>query len=223
MNDESKVNDKLNETRLRLTVKLMPHVLKNGFQALRMEDIAKFMDVSRATLYKYFSTKEEIIGGLVEAFVEYINELVGDEMDSNQGDDIRFQQLFEHTVLFAVNLKDVFLKELTYSYPNSYERLKNAMEKREQQLLGFYEEGIRKGIFNEISVKLLILQDELLRSMIDVKYLMENQLSVHQVLWDYYTLKKIQLFKPENLKTIDDDMMIPKIDYLVQKINKSLY
>ncbi|ANY70138.1 TetR family transcriptional regulator [Paenibacillus sp. BIHB 4019] len=223
MHDENKVNDKLNETRLRLIVKLMPYVLKNGFQALRMDDIAKIMDVSRATLYKYFSAKEEIIGGLVEGFVTYINELVGDEMESERSYGIRFQLLFEQSVLLAVNITDVFLKELADSYPDGYERLKNAMQKREQQLLDFYAEGIHKGIFNKISGKLLILQDELLQSMIDIKYLVENQLSVHQVLSDYYILKKLQLFKPEKLEVVDDELMSPRFDYLVQKINKSLY
>lgn len=213
--------NKQNETRSRLIAKLLPYVRKNGFLSIRMDEIAKIMDVSRATLYKYFSTKEEIIGYLVDYCVEYLNELIVDSLDTDHRFGTRFQQIFEQSVLLIDT--DVFLKELENSYPKLYERLSESMKQRERQVLAFYEDGMRRGIFNEINAKLLIKQDELLRSIFEVKYLMENQLTVHQVLYDYYKLKKIQLFKPEKLQTVDDSMMVSKIEYFAQKITKNLY
>jgi AcrR family transcriptional regulator len=186
-----------------------------------MDEIAKIMDISRATLYKYFSTKEEVIRYLVDFCVEYLNELIVDSPDIDQRFGTRFQQIFEQSVLLIDT--DVFLKELENSYPELYERLRESMKQREKQVLAFYEDGMRRGIFNEINAKLLIKQDELLRSIFEVKYLMENQLTVHQVLYDYYKLKKIQLFKPEKLQAVDDSMMISKIEYFAQKITKNLY
>ncbi|WP_219644296.1 hypothetical protein [Cohnella sp. CFH 77786] len=118
---------------------------------------------------------------------------------------------------------DIFLKELETGYPDCYDRLNEAMKQREQQVLAFYEEGIRKSIFHDINGKLLIIQDELLRSMFNVKYLMTNQLTVQQILYDYYQLKKIQLFKPEKLSAIDDEIMMPKIEHMAQKITKNLF
>lgn len=224
MNNDNSVVDKQNETRSRLIVKLFPYVRKHGFQSVRMDEIAKIMDVSRATLYKYFSTKEEIIGYVVSSFVEYINDLiVVGPLDTDQRFGTRFQQIFEQSVLLVEFITDVFLKELENSYPESYDRLREAMKQREQQVLAFYDEGMRKGIFNEINGKLLIMQDELLRSLFDVKYLMMNELTVYQVLYDYYKLKKIQLFKPEKLQAVDDAMMLSKIEYMAQKITKNLY
>lgn len=221
VNNDNRVTNKHNETRSRLIAKLLPYVRKNGFLSIRMDEIAKIMDVSRATLYKYFSTKEEIIGYLVDFCVEYLNELIVDSPDIDQRFGTRFQQIFEQSVLLIDT--DVFLKELENSYPELYERLRESMKQREQQVLAFYEDGMRRGIFNEINAKLLIKQDELLRSIFEVKYLMENQLTVHQVLYDYYKLKKIQLFKPEKLQAVDDSMMISKIEYFAQKITKNLY
>jgi AcrR family transcriptional regulator len=221
--DDSKITSKKNKTRNKLTIKLAPYVKKHGFQALRMDEIAKIMDVSRATLYKYFSTKEEVIESVVDTFVEFINELVMDSLDTDQLYGTRFQQLFEQSTLLAVYITDVFLKELEHMHPEKYDRLRGAMQLREQQLLEFYDEGMQKGVFNEINGKLLILQDELLRSMIDIKYLMVNHLTIHQVLYDYYQLKKLQLFKPEKVQAVDDTNMMPKIEYLAQKITRDLY
>ncbi|MNE89337.1 hypothetical protein D3C80_1867390 [compost metagenome] len=67
------------------------------------------------------------------------------------------------------------------------------------------------------------MQDELLRGMLNVKYLMTNQLTVEQVLTDYYQLKKIQLFKPDKLSAIDDALMKPRIEHLTHKVTSSLF
>ncbi|NRD77840.1 TetR/AcrR family transcriptional regulator [Bacillus sp. BRMEA1] len=223
MGEGNKGSDKQNETRDRLIKKLCPYVRKNGFQSLRMEEIAKIMDVSRATLYKYFPSKEEVIRCIVNFYVDYINELMADSLDSDQRFGARFQKLFEQSVLFIEYITDIFLVELESNYPDSYDRLREALKLREKQLLSFLHEGMREGIFNEINGKLFILQDEILKNIFDVKYLMENNLTVHQVLYDYYTLKKLQLFIPEKLQAVDDTMMMSKIEHLAQKITKNLY
>lgn len=37
---------------------------------------------------------------------------------------------------------------------------------------------MKNGVFNKLDGRLIVLQDELLRNVLDVKYLMENQLTV---------------------------------------------
>ncbi|MFB5676869.1 TetR/AcrR family transcriptional regulator [Paenibacillus terreus] len=216
-------SDKKYETRAKLIYKLLPYLRKNGLQSVRMDEIAKVMEISRATLYKYFSTKDEIIGFIVDGFIEYMNEQTIYPLDSDQSFGTRFQQIFEQSVSLVEYFTDIFLKELETSYPDRYDRLNEAMKQREQLVLAFYEEGTQKGIFNDINGKLLIKQDEILRGMFNVKYLMTNQLTVQQILIDYYKLKKIQLFKPEKLSAIDDAIMMPKIEHLTQKITKNLF
>ncbi|MDQ0720139.1 TetR/AcrR family transcriptional regulator [Paenibacillus amylolyticus] len=214
--------EKQHQMRQKLTNKLLFHVRKNGFQGLKMDEISKIMDISRATLYKYFSTKEDIISFIVSTFVEYIHEIIEDS-DADQVFVQRFQQTFEQTILLKEFITDIFLRELENSYPENYERLKEAMKQREYQELAFYDEGIKEGFFNKIDGRLIIMQDEILSNVLDVKYLMENHLTVYQVLFDYYNLKKIQLFKPDKIKMMDDNLMIPRIECMAQKISKNLY
>ncbi|OMF17577.1 TetR family transcriptional regulator [Paenibacillus amylolyticus] len=215
-------NEKQHNMRITLTSRLLTYVKKNGFQSLKMDEIAKIMDISRATLYKYFSTKEDIITFIVSICVEYIHEIIEDS-DADQVIVQRFQQTFEQTILLKEFFTDIFLRDLESSYPENYERLKESMKQREDQELAFYDEGIKEGFFNKIDGRLIVMQDEILRNILDVKYLMENHLTVYQVLFDYYNLKKIQLFKPDKIKMIDDNLMIPKIEYMAQKISKNLY
>ncbi|WP_241781761.1 TetR/AcrR family transcriptional regulator [Paenibacillus sp. DMB5] len=224
MNNSVSNSDKIKETRSRLISKLLPYLRKNGLQSVRMDEIARVTEVSRATLYKYFSTKEEIIGYIVEGFVTYMTEqLASSPPESEESFGIRFQQMFEQSVSLTVYFTEIFLKDLETSYPEWYSRFNEGMQQREEQILAYYQEGIRRGLFHDLNGKILIMQDELLRGMLNVKYLMTNQLTVEQVLTDYYQLKKIQLFKPDKLSAIDDAQMKPRIEHLTHKVTSSLF
>ncbi|SEJ60299.1 TetR/AcrR family transcriptional regulator [Paenibacillus polymyxa] len=208
----------------KLLKKLIPSLMKDGFQQMRMDDIAKFMDVSRATMYKNFSSKGEVIEGVVRIFVDYIEQL---EDRTNEDDDrsfgVWFQQLFEQSVSLVGKISDVFLKDLQMVFPELYEVLKTALDKRELQTLKFYQDGKEKGVFNPINEKFILLQDDiLLREIMNVKYLLYNQITIQQVLNDYYYLKKIQLFKPEKMSLVDDSRIHPVIEHFVEKFNRAL-
>ncbi|WP_227793588.1 TetR/AcrR family transcriptional regulator [Paenibacillus guangzhouensis] len=212
------------KSKIKLLKKLISSVMKDGFQNLRMDDIAKHMDVSRATMYKHFSSKEEVIEGVVGVFVDYINELEDPQLENDEKSfGIWFQQLFEQSISLVGKISDVFLKDLQSAYPDLYDLLKGTLNKREQQTLKFYQFGKDKGIFNQINEKFILLQDDvLLREIINIKYLLYNQISIQQVLQDYYQFKKVQLFKPEKMSIIDDSNIHPIIDHIVEKFNRTL-
>ncbi|KHL97080.1 TetR family transcriptional regulator [Paenibacillus sp. IHB B 3415] len=219
----NQISDKKNETRVKLMNKLLPYLRKNGLQSVRMDEISRVMEISRATLYKYFSTKEEIVEFIVDGFIEYMKELTHNPLDSVQSFGTRFLQIFEQTISLVVYFSDIILQDLETSYPDLFDRFNEAMKEREEKILAFFEEGKQKGIFNQLNGRLLIKQDEILRGMFDVKYLMTNQFTVQQVLYDYFQLKRIQLFKPEKLTAIDDEVLMPKIEHLTQKVTKNLF
>lgn len=212
------------KARYKLLKKLISSVMKDGFQHLRMDDIAKSMVVSRATMYKYFSSKEEVIEGVVSIFIDYLEKM---EERTKEDDEkwfgVWFQKLFEQSVNLVGKITDVFLKDLQAVYPDLYDNLKSTLNKREKMTLEFYQDGKEKGIFNMINEKFILLQDDiLLREIIDIKYLLYNQMSIEQVLYDYYQFKKIQLFKAEKLSIVDDSSIKPIIEHLVEKFNRTL-
>lgn len=222
--NEQKNTEKFRETQGELLFKLLPFINKSGFHSLRMDEIAKKMNISRVTLYKYFSKKEEIIQIVTNSFIKYFKEII--ILDPPNEESLyaaRFQQLFEQSVSLSTFITDEYKKDLSTEYPEIYEQLFIVIQEREKQLLNFYNEGMKNGIFNELSGQVLILQDELLHSMLNTKYLLINHLTVEQVLYDFYKLKKIQLFKPEKLFLVDDNLIVPKIDYLTLKVSKALF
>ncbi|MCF6799666.1 MULTISPECIES: TetR/AcrR family transcriptional regulator [Priestia] len=217
MTHENTTTQKFRQTQDKLILKLMPSIRKNGFQTLRMDDIAKIMDISRATLYKYFPNKEDLFHKVTDGFVQYLNDMIKDLPKEETLYITKFQQLFEQSVSLALFITDDFLDELQHAYPSMYDKLWETIQFREKQLLIFYNEGMESGIFNKINGRLLILQDKMLFTMLDPIYLMKNQLTIEQMLFDFYQLRKLQLFKPESISTIDDSSIMSRIDHLSKK------
>ncbi|MBB6673874.1 TetR/AcrR family transcriptional regulator [Cohnella nanjingensis] len=204
----------------KLAAKLLHPMKSVGFQQLRMDDFAKHMDISKATLYKYFSSKDEIIEMLVQMFIDLVIEKDQAELpDDKVSYADRFQQSFARTLHIANYGNDPFMNDLREGYPAFYAMLNASIGSRNERLRTFYENGMDDGVFNRLNANLIILQDEMMfRHLIDPSYLMKHHLTLSAALSDYYQIKKLQLFRPEAFAQVNDEPMNEKLAYLVQKI-----
>ncbi|MCC3373898.1 TetR/AcrR family transcriptional regulator [Cohnella sp. REN36] len=204
----------------KLAAKLLHPIKSVGFQQLRMDDFAKHMDISKATLYKYFSSKDEIIEMLVQMFIDVVIEKDLSELpDDSVSYAVRFQQSFARSLHIANYGSDPFMNDLRDGYPAFFAVLNAAIGSRNERLRAFYEKGMDVGVFHRLNATLVILQDEaMFRELIDPSSLMKHHLTLSAALWDYYQIKKLQLFTPEAYAQVDDGFMSEKLAYLVQKI-----
>ncbi|MBP3966943.1 TetR/AcrR family transcriptional regulator [Paenibacillus lignilyticus] len=207
-------------TKDKYVTKLLHPIKSNGFQGLRMDDIAKAMDLSKATLYKYFNSRDEIIERLTALFIKYI---VCAEAKLAEGDSKAyidgFQSAFAQSLLIANYSTEVFFNDLREVYPQLMASLNVAISERNERLRKFYERGMKEGYMQELNATLLILQDELMfRNLLDPHCLMKQNLTLRNAISDYYQLKKLQLFKPDVYVQIDDSSMVERIEHLVRKV-----
>lgn len=208
------------ELKNKYLLRLLPVIKHQGLSHLRIDDIVRFMGISKATFYKYFSSKEDVIEQAVEHAVAYLQEavtLIGDESSSHL---LRFQNAFAQSVLIASYISDIILLDLKQSFPLLWERVKQAQQEQQQQLQQFYKQGIEQGIFNPINPVLTVLQNELLLSnILDPVFLMEHNLTLKGVLYDYYEIQKYQWLPREVARHIDDTPVREYIDMIVRKIS----
>ncbi len=66
-----------------------------GYENTTMEDIAEASEVSKATLYNYFSSKENLLLGIVEAALEEIRQLVTVELCQEPDSVEKIRQVLE--------------------------------------------------------------------------------------------------------------------------------
>jgi len=67
---------KKEQTRLRIIEEAVHLFREQGFDGTAMEEIASKVDISKATLYKYFPVKEAIIAGYWKASIKQKNDLI---------------------------------------------------------------------------------------------------------------------------------------------------
>ncbi|KEO82482.1 TetR/AcrR family transcriptional regulator [Tumebacillus flagellatus] len=212
------------DAKRKLAGKLITHVKKEGFQQLRTDEIAKMMDISKATLYKYFSSKDEIIQHLVDAYVEVIVD-ADTKLRTDDSETLvqRFQRAFRQTLLITAYGSEAFHRDLRDVYPEMLEQIKSAIHRRNSRLRRLYEEGMEAGLFPKLNPTLLLLQDEqMFRDLLTPAFLMEHNLSFRNALFDYYEVKKHQLFSPDVRKGMEEEEMLEQLEYLAQKISRSL-
>lgn len=210
------------ECKKKFAAKLMHTVKTSGFQQLRMDDIAKQMDISKATMYKYFSSKEEIVCLLVDMFIKDVVDLHRTYLpDTELSYARKFQRLFTQSLMMANYGSEPFLRDLreTSSASEAYERLVEAISERNEQVEAFYTEGMDAGAFYRLNPTLLLLEDEaVFGKLVDPVHLMKYGLSLRGALTDYYEIRKRQLLAPETFAQADDAFMNERLDAMTKKI-----
>ncbi|AZN38827.1 TetR/AcrR family transcriptional regulator [Paenibacillus albus] len=211
------VCDPLFEKREKLVMRLMPYVQKNGFSSLKMDDAAKYMDISKPTMYKYFASKTEIAESLIDKFVLYVSHQMLAEAPPKLSPELQSQPTaeelkfynesfaiaFKLTIKLSFYLTDVLLQDLNASYPDLYAKLAGAIELCKNKLADYFNSGIALGVFYPIHAGLYLTQSDLVfRKILDPKWLMLQNMTMKQALMDFYKSMKHQVFYE---KWLDED------------------
>lgn len=187
---------------------LLPVYIKNGLKKLSMDEVAKQLNVSKATLYKHFSSREEIVEVALVVKLNDIGSFKEMLFDENQP---YIDRYFNSIHLFFAEISGIsteFLLDLKNLYPEIWKRVEFFREYAATLLKAFYSKGIKGGVFNDIDPAILVLNDKMFFDAIsDPEFLMQNGLSLQKAFRDYFTLRTQGLFKnsmPELSTKIDD-------------------
>lgn len=73
-----------------------------GYENTTIEDIAEASEISKATLYNYFSSKEHLLLGIAEAALEEIRQLIREDLAEEPSSLEKLRQVMETLVLDSV-------------------------------------------------------------------------------------------------------------------------
>jgi len=200
--------------------KIKPIIRRTRFSQLKVDDLAKYMDISKVTLYKYFPSKDDIIEQVVNYYIDYSKKADTVVKDDSVSFLVRFQLTFLQSLMCATFISDLFLQDLKEFYPPHFEKLSVALQNRNKSLQTFFELGMEQQIFNRLNAVLFMVQDDaVLRRFIEPSFSIQYDITLKQAIMDFYCMKQYQLLKPEYLKTIDNSDMERKIVHILQAIS----
>ncbi|MEZ4929166.1 MAG: TetR/AcrR family transcriptional regulator [Chitinophagales bacterium] len=169
---------------------------ENSLATSNMDEIAEGINKSKATLYKYYSSKEKMVADLISYKVAEISKfalILHDEQ-------IPFAQRYEKSfMLLQKHIADItteFLADLKTVFPTIYKYIEQLINTAVELLTQYYEEGMNKGFFNKLNSRMLSLSDLIMfRQFSDSQFLKENNLTIQQAFQDYYKIRCEGLMK----------------------------
>ncbi|MFE6076559.1 TetR/AcrR family transcriptional regulator [Paenibacillus sp. NPDC057886] len=217
------IDNQREETRRAMIYRLIHQARKESLTNMRAEDMAKCMDVSKVTMYKYFSSKDDILASVISNFKDYLR---NEDIFSFHEDDsviVRYQKTFEQSLMINFYFPEHFFDDFKNNQPFLYEEIVDAQHFRFTQLEELYRMGLENGIFHPVNAAIFVLDDQvILRRILDPSFLIRHNLLLQNALMDYYNMQKRKLLKEEYLHSLDDSPVKESIGFFVTKNSRYL-
>ena len=175
---------------------LAPVYLRNGLTRFTMDDISSKLGISKATLYKYYSSREEILDDVVQKRITDIESLEEDLTDEKITFTKRYFETIKKASIMLAEMSNNFLADTRQLYPELWEKMRNFQQRAFVVAETFYKKGIEAGIMNDINPSILALTDKMLiASLADEKFLGDADISLQDVFDGYFEMKSNGIFK----------------------------
>lgn len=175
---------------------LIPFFQEKGLQGVTMDDMAEAMQVSKATVYKYFHSREEILAATIavklneiKQFEEFLNDKKEEYLD-------RYKNAVAYLSVHISDITNLFLADLKTIFPHLWQMIESFKEYCMGVLKAYYNEGIKKGFFNKVNPEIMVMSDQFfLDKLTDPDFLLSHKLTIQQAFDEYFRMKFYGIMK----------------------------
>ena len=175
---------------------LIPHFQKRGLRDFTMDNVAELLNVSKATVYKYFKSREEIVELCVAVKLSEVQHFSAILTDKQTPYFDRYFLSLEDLTKNVSDISNTFLSDLKQLFPATWETVNNFIEYALQILREYYEEGIQSGVLEKASSVLMVMSDRFfLQSLSGSEFLDSTGLSLEEAFRQYFKMKFFGIVK----------------------------
>lgn len=155
-----------------------------------MDTIARELGLSKATLYHYFPSKDE----MVELILNDVLFKLRDVEPILTNDELEFTDRFYEAIrLVSENISDIsntLLSDLRDDYPRLWKEVQHFIDYLAELLTEFYDKGKKAGVFRDINTSMLVLSDRLFFNAIShVEFFDQHGLTLQEAFEQYFEMK----------------------------------
>ena len=203
----------------KLILKISSIIREQGFAQMKIDDFTKYMDISKATFYKHFQSKDEVVECYVRLFIKDFIDFI--DIDENISIDIDFYiKLLKKLLLHFIYASQVFLTDIRELYSELWKEMQFSILKRNKLLIKIFENSIEKNIIRKVNPRLLIAQEEIYFSEITRNsFLVSRGITAEEAISDYFILRINQLFvNPDKLLPLSEKT-VEQLQFLIQYLS----
>lgn len=160
---------------------------KEGFSDVSTEELCDIAKKSKATIYKYFKSKEEIVAHITNAKLEEISKFANLLSDEKLSYPDRYKSAVELVISAFEGISYKFLNDLKNDYPPLFNGIVNLKDFSITLLEGFYQAGITSGDFINLNPKLLAANDDVFfTAILETDFLENKDFSIQELFEIYF-------------------------------------
>ncbi len=178
--------------------KLIPHFKSEGLLGYSMDQLANYLEISKATIYNHFKSKDEIIESVIDIKIKELSGLNDYLQNQNLPFLVRYYKGIQYFTSGLSDFSNVFLNDLQKVYPEQWKLFSNFQNECIQSIKKYYQEGIENGVFNKINLSMLVMSDKIFFQLLSVpEYLDELNITLEKAFEEYFKMKFNGLLKEE--------------------------
>ena len=178
---------------------LIPVFQHHGLKSLTMDDIAAKLSVSKATLYNYFATKEEIVSSILQYILGNISTfetIITDKEIDFVDRYFRSVQILSDNI---TNISNLLLADIKSEFPHLWDQVELFKEYARGILENFYKEGQEVGVFSTTNTNILVLSDQLFfDGLSDPEVLESYNMTIKEAFHEYFKMKCLGMLNLEH-------------------------
>jgi AcrR family transcriptional regulator len=169
---------------------LLPVFQEHGLRKFTIDELATKTGISKATLYHYFSSKDEMIQHVLQHILVHIGQFEPILKDKKLSFKDRYFKALLNLSENVSGISNNLLSDLKEGYPVQWQLIKQFTEYSTGVLQEFYEAGMEAGEFNRLNTSLLALSDRIfLNALSDPAQLKVLNLTMAEALDEYFKIK----------------------------------
>lgn len=134
---------------------------RKGFHATILDDIAAKLDVTKASLYYYFSTKEDLLYAVLQMamrdHLDRIDRVLGENPDASPAKKLELA-IAQHLQLLAEKYEGAFLLQQEYELEGTHrEEIIELRREYEQRFVDIVQEGVQQHVFRVRDERVAVL------------------------------------------------------------------
>lgn len=158
--------------------------MREGFYKYSMDSLASELQMSKKTIYKYFSTKDELVEAVANGFMKKMGEMITSVIQLEDNSISKALQLFNILGKATTKLSDNWVRDIRIHMPELWKKVDEFRTKKAYAVLGnIIEQGQKEGMIVNKPAELIIqMFVASLRSIVNPDFLYHQKMNFKEAI-----------------------------------------
>ncbi len=179
---------KISEQRAQIAQFAFSRFRETGFSKIPVDEIAKGMKISKKTIYKHFSSKEELVEAAFKSFLTESAAFVADVVNTDDVSVLKLVRILNRMLTQATMISNDFVTDLQQSMPALWEEFDSFRSGMMRDTISkIYAQGIEEGLVKKYPLPIVVaVFVGGIREVIRSEFLEVNGFSFNQAVAGFY-------------------------------------